>query len=204
MQEKLVELIKRMTVREDVKNSEDSISWHAHREAEKLVDEAMAEELREFLNQKPKKEQRQAAYFIIGKIGKNRQSAECAVCLIKHASIETDKHALNSLLTLMGDLPKPQHLDIGPIFTLLKDKRWLVRHAAINSLKHCQNSEAEDALLAILETTTDPYDIICCHSTLNNIGTLKALPALTLNLKSRKQDVKSSAELAIKAITSRL
>ena len=55
-------------------------------------------------------------------------------------------------------------------------------------------------MLEILATTSDPYDVIYCHATLNQIGTRKALPALTQNLKSRKRDVKVSAQAAIEAI----
>jgi hypothetical protein len=63
--------------------------------------------------------------------------------------------------------------------------------------------EAEDKLLEILATTSDPNDIIYCHSTLNQIGTRKALPALTQNMRSRKRDVKISAQAAIEAIEAR-
>jgi hypothetical protein len=58
-------------------------------------------------------------------------------------------------------------------------------------------------LLEILATTSNPYDVIYCHATLNQIGTRKALPALTQNLKSRKRDVKVSAQAAIEAIKAR-
>jgi len=78
-----------------------------------------------------------------------------------------------------------------------------VRHSAIQSLKRCTSAEAEDRLLEILATTSDPYDVIYCHATLNQIGTHKALPALTQNLKSRKRDVKISAQAAIEAIKAR-
>ena len=91
----LVELIERMTLSELNVSSDDSISWHAHREAEKLNDLSMVEKLDATLAQKPKKHQRAAAYFIIGKIGKNCRSAECASRLIAYASAEQDKYALS-------------------------------------------------------------------------------------------------------------
>ncbi|OXJ14530.1 hypothetical protein CFB39_25705 [Burkholderia sp. AU6039] len=203
MRQALLELIQRMTDRQDFVSSDDSISWQAHREAELLGDMSLVDELDVFLGQKPKKEQRSAAYFIIGKIGKNCLSGECAVRLIEYSSREPDKYALASLLDRLADIPKPGGVDVRPLFPLLKDKRWLVRHSAIRSLNGCANPQAEDELLEILATTSDPYDVIYCQSTLNRIGTCKALPAITQNLKSRKRDVKISAQAAIEAIQAR-
>jgi len=68
MRPELLELIQRMTVHQDVVSSGDSISWQAHREAEMLADMPLVDELDAYLGQRPKKEQRSAAYFIIGKI----------------------------------------------------------------------------------------------------------------------------------------
>ena len=203
MRPELLELIQRMTVHQDVVSSSDSISWQAHREAEMLADMPLVDELDAYLGQRPKKEQRSAAYFIIGKIGKNCLSGECASRLIEYSSKEPDKYALASLLERLADIPKPESVDVRPLFPLLKDKRWLVRHSAIQSLKRCTSAEAEARLLEILATTSDPYDVIYCHATLNQIGTHKALPALTQNLKSRKRDVKVSAQAAIEAIKAR-
>lgn len=203
MRQELVDLIQRMTVRENVVNSDDSISWQAHREAELLDDKTLVDELDAYLDQKPKKEQRSAVYFIIGKIGRNCLSEECASRQIGYSSQERDKYALAGLLDGLADIPKPESVDVRPLLPHLEDKRWRVRHSAIKSLKRCQNSYAEDKLLEILATTSDPCDAIYCHATLNQIGTHKALPALAQNLKSRKRDVKASAQAAIEAIEAR-
>lgn len=203
MRQELVELIQRMTVRQNAVSSDDSISWHAHREAELLFDKTLVDELDAYLDQKPKKQERSAAYFIIGKIGKNCLSGECASRLIEYSSKETDKYALASLLERLADIPKPESVDVRPLFPLLKDKRWLVRYSAIQSLKRCTSAEAENKLLEILATTSDPYDAIYCHATLTQIGTRKSLPALAQNLTSRTRDVKISAQAPIKAIEAR-
>jgi HEAT repeat protein len=189
-----------MTVREKIVNSDDSLSWHAHREAERFDDKSMVDELDVYLNQKPTKDQRSAAYFIIGKIAKNCLSLECASRLITYSAKEKDKYALANLLERLAEIPKPESVDIEPLFSLLQDSRWLVRHAAIRSLRGCNSSEAEVKLLEVLANTSDPYDAIYCHSTLGEIGTCKSLSALALGLKSRKRDVKDSAQAAIAAI----
>lgn len=51
--------------------------------------------------------------------------------------------------------------------------------------------------------TDDPYDMTYCHATLSEIGTAKALPFIQENLKSRKRDVKMSAQFVINAINVR-
>ena len=200
MRHDLLNLIDRMTADEKAVSSSDSIPWHAHREAERLDDESLLGELGEYLTKRHSKDKRMAAYFIIGKIGKNCRSPDCASLLIAYTFEEKDKYALGSLLQQLAGLPKPESIDIGPLFLLLKDERRLVRHAAINSLQGCESAEAEDKLLDVLASTTDHFDAVYCHAVLNRIGTPKSLPALALNAESRKRDVKESARAAVAAI----
>lgn len=105
--------------------------------------------------------------------------------------------------TALGQLSKPSDLDLTPVYALLEDERWLVRHSAIQSLKSTNSPEVEDVLLHILETTTDPYDLVYYQATLNEIGSARAIPFIAKNLKFRKRDVKDSAQFAIEAIQAR-
>jgi len=200
----LIDLLERLSMPEPGVSSADSISWHAHREAEQLRDLALVVDLDEFLSSNPPARKRTAACCIVGAIGKNCGSAECVSMLIKYASNEKDKYALGGLLDRLAEIPKPKHIDLEPLFALLEDKRWLVRHAAIRSLMNVSSPEPEVQLLALLGSTTDPHDLICCHATLNRIGTAKSLTSLRSNLKSRKRDVKLSAAVAIDAIEARI
>ena len=199
----LNDLVKRMTLREDVSSSDQSTSWHAHREAERLVDTSLIDELEGFVELATSKEERKAAYFVLGAIGQNTANVRCAEILVRRASVESDKYVLSVLLDGIAKLAKPEGLSLAPVFSLLHDKRWLVRHAAIQALKHSVLASAEDEVLAILATTTDPYDKAYCHATLGNIGTRQSLPLLAQSLTSRKRDVKSSAEAAMAAIQRR-
>lgn len=204
MRQYLTELVSRICTVEKLADSADSVSWHACREAEGLTDTTMVPELLEFLNSNPSKYQREAAYFIIGKLGKNLQNPNCASSLLSFIPTEKDKYALASLLDRLADIQKPIHLDLRPIYQLLTDKRWLVRHSAIQALKNTASPEAEDQILSVLAISADPNDLIYCHATLNRIGTEKSLPQLQEGLKSRKRDVKLSAQAAIDAIQKRL
>lgn len=200
----LMDLLERLSMPEPGVSSADSISWHAHREAEQLRDLALVANLDEFLASDPPARKRTAAYFIVGAIGKNSGSGECASMLIKYASNEKDKYALHGLLDRLAEIPKPENINLEPLFGLLEDKRWLIRHAAIRSLMNVSSPEPELRLLALLGSTTDPHDLIYCHATLNRIGTAKSLAALRSNLSSRKRDVKLSAAAAIDAIEARI
>lgn len=203
MRTELQDLIERMCLSEPIVDSSQSISWAAHREAEMVTDKSIAAELSTFLTGKTTKEQRKAAYFILGKLGKNTQSHECADALIGFINKEKDKYVLSTMLDVLADIRKPIGIDLSPVYQLLGDSRWLVRHSAIKSLKNSESSGAEAHVLAHLEVTEDPYDIVYCHATLNCIGTELAIPLLQRGLKSRKRDVKSSADQAILAIQHR-
>jgi HEAT repeat protein len=119
------------------------------------------------------------------------------------AKKEKNKYVLATLLDALGHVSKPSDLDLTPVYALLADERWLVRHSAIQSLKRTSSPQVEDMILHVLETTSDPYDLVYCQATLNQIGSVKAIPFIAKNLKSRKRDVKDSARLAIEAIEAR-
>jgi HEAT repeat protein len=204
MPEYILELISRMTVKEDrCLNSSDSLTWHAHREAETLSEPSLVDELAEYVNKERDKRRRRAAYFILGKLGQKARGIDCASILLLRLNSEHDKYVLSSLLDALGWISKPRSLDLEPIYRLLGDDRWLVRHAAVQSLRLTEAPEAEDKLIELLVRTTEPYDMTYCHATLNEIGSAKSLPYLQKNLSSRKRDVKLSAQLAIEAIKSR-
>jgi HEAT repeats len=204
MREPLVDLIAQMTAKEPrCIKSDESVSWHAHREAELLADASMVEDLADYVRHESNKEHRGAAYFILGELGKKVGSAECASILVSHVGTETNKYALAGLLDALGGLRKPRDLDLHPVFQLLHDERWLVRHSAIQALRLSDSPEVEARLLEHLDTTSDPHDMTYCHATLSEIGTAKALPAIERNLKARKRDVKDSAQFAINAINAR-
>jgi HEAT repeat protein len=121
---------------------------------------------------------------------------------VEQVKKEKNKYVLATLLDALGHILKPADLDLTPIYALLFDKKSLVRHAAIKSLKLTNSPTVEDMILNVLKTTSDPYDLVY-RQTLNEIGSAKAIPFIAKNLKSRKRDVKDSARLAIEAIEGR-
>ena len=203
MRSALIDLIARMTVREGNINSDQSVAWHAHREAEALSDASLIGELADYVQRESKQDSRRAAYFILGKLGEKFPTSECAALLVERAKLENNKYVLATLLDALGHSSKPTDLDLTPVYALLTDERWLVRHSAIQSLKRTDSPKVEEMILHVLETTSDPYDLVYCQATLNEIGSAKAIPFIAKNLKSRKRDVKDSAQSAIEAIEAR-
>lgn len=199
----VTELISRMCVEEPRVNSSESISWHAHREAEQLNDTALLEEMAIYLSKKRTKAERSASYFVIGKIGRNTKSIEAYKALISHISTETDKYAISTALRMIADLSLNENEDIRPLISLLNDPRWLVRQSAIEALRSSKALNAELSLIALLQSTTNDADKVYCHSTLSVIGTERSLNAIEESVKSRKRDVKSSAVFALEKIRER-
>ena len=199
----LADLLRRMTLKETVKSSDESISWHAHREAERVASPELLEEIQALSTPRAPKAQRSAAYFVLAAISRNSGDTRCVHVLCGYVEAESDKYVLSQLLISLSTVPKPRDVALEPIFKLLLDERWLVRHAAIQALKDSDSLIAEEKVLAFLESTSDPVDKIYCHSTLNQIGTSHAIPLLLASTKSRKRDVKASAISAIAAIEAR-
>jgi HEAT repeat protein len=199
----VMDLIRRIALKEKVKNSDDSISWHAHREAEKIANPEVLVDLEMIAETSKSKDERKAVYFVLGIVGKNSGDVRFTRALLRYALQEQDKYVLSALLAGLEKTRKPSDVLLEPIFKFLSDERWLVRHAAIQALKNSDSPVAEEKLLALLESTGDQYDKIYCHSTLNQIGTLRSIPAISQSLTSRKRDVKASARTAIAAIATR-
>jgi HEAT repeat protein len=142
MQEYILELIARMTATEDrCLNSDDSVAWHAHREAETLSDSSTVDELAEYVNEERNNKRRGAAYFILGRLGPKVRDIDCASILLLRLSDEQDKYVLSSLLDALSWIRKPRSLDLEPVYRLLSDDRWSVRHSAIQSLRLTETSD---------------------------------------------------------------
>jgi HEAT repeat protein len=203
MRADLRDLLDRMTTKEVVINSEQSTSWKALREAERLNDETLLDELAALIQSSRNTRERKAAYFIVGAIGSNTGTPFSAAILLRGASLEKDKYVLSSVLEALRKASKPNDIPLDPIYHLLDDPRWLVRHAAILALANSDAPVTEERIIAHLFETKDAFDKVYCHVALGSIGTLRSLDAIEANLKSRKRDVKQSAKAAIKAIHAR-
>jgi len=213
----LLELIARINTRgETFTNSTETTSWSAHREAETLDDPGLFPLLREIIEEnegkgKAKREVRDAAYFIYGRLMEKAFSPKDAVFFLGRLEVETDKYVLHSILDRVRDWNMRGHqllagVDVSPILALTVDERWLVRHSAIHALSACPGEESRRACAFYLrqeDEKTYKYEIYYAIIALQTIGTPEEIPLLERFLKSRRPDLKITAQYAIRYIRER-
>ncbi|QTE74287.1 HEAT repeat domain-containing protein [Clostridiales bacterium FE2010] len=208
-EEQLYELIGRMTVREQMVSSDESISWHAHREAEKISDASVFPLLMKIVEdnrQKKQKKIRAAAYFIIGKVLLQTFSREACEFLIRQLETETDRNILSRILHRIKDLKLPADVDISLIIACTKHDKWDVRHSAIYALGASDTAESKEALAYFLNQEDENkynYEITYANAALGRIGTKEDIPLLEKHMNSRKHDMRDSARFAIQRIIDR-
>ena len=184
-------------------DSSKSISWKAFREAEKVDTLDFVPQLIICIDKEKDKKRRDAAYFLLGHIGKNTNDTAALNYLIQRVDKETDKQIITSILDRIGDLKKPSGTNLQPLIRATQNDKWSIRYSAIQSLNNSVDPVAESILIEILDSSDDPFNLIYSNAVLNRIGTLRALPYLEKHLKSRKRDVKDSAKFAIEEILKR-
>jgi len=207
MDKYLIDLIARMLDKSDKImetgfSSSDTISWKALREAEEVNDEALIPQLILFIDTEKDKKKRDKVYFL-DHIAKNTGNPEGLDYLISCVNQETDKYIISSLLDRIADIHKPVGTDLQPLIQATKSDKWLIRHSAILSLNNSSDGLAETVLIDIITNSDESIDSTYANATLGDVGTARAIPFLEKNLRSRKKDVKGSAEYAIEEIKRR-
>lgn len=214
----LLELISRINIKEDkFINSSESTRWKAYREAETIEDSKLFPLLREFILEndgkgKEKRENRNAAYFIYGRLLEKCFRAEDCAFYIQRLETETDKYVLSSILDRIWDWQRkvgiqlPPGTDISAILALSRDERWLVRHSALRALSACPGRESREALAFYLHQEDEKaykYEIYYANIALQKIGEPEDIPLLERFLKSHRPDLRTTAQYAIQCIRER-
>lgn len=208
-EEQLYDLISRMTIKEKVLSSDESVSWHAHREAEKITDESLFPVLMKIVDdnrQKKNKDIRNAAYFIIGVMLRNSFNKEACSFLIQQLRTETDKYVIESILDRLAAVSIPEEIDISLIIECSKNDKWQIRQSALNALGSSSTKESKEALSYYLNQEDEKkyeYEIVYSNASLGKIGTKKDIPLLQKHASSRKRDIRESAKFAIDSINNR-
>ena len=206
-EEQLNGLIEEMTfVDAPNTDSKDSISWHAHREAEKLSDESLYPILIKIIEdnpQKKKKDIRDAAYFILGKLLHNKFNKDACVFYIHRLAEETDKYVISSMLDRLIDVSIPEDVDISNIIECSKSDKWLIRHSALQALGSSSTPDSREALRYYINQDDEKkydYEIVYANASMGKIGTKEDIPFLQKHIDSRKRDIRLSASAAIEKI----
>lgn len=140
-------------------------------------------------------EQKQHLYFMIGTIGVNSGDVRAGMLLLEKLEQETKPSLLESILE---ELAKQQCIpDTERIVKYIDDSRSSVREAAIQTLRACRDETAEDALIRLIMTSNNSFDIMNANFVLATIGTERAVPYLTPLLNHSRGDVRHSALAAL-------
>ena len=217
-QVELLDLIARInTGDEHIADSRESTSWKALRETEELTDPGLFPPLQGIItaNEGRKKEQREirsAAYFIYGRLMEKAYLPEAVPFYIQRLTVESDKYVLSSLLDRVSDwgrknLLLPAELDLSPVLALTVEERRSVRHDAVRALSACPGEASRKACAYYLEQKDEKayqYEIYYANIAFQTIGEPPDIPLLERFLKSRRPDLKLTAQYAIQYIRERV
>ena len=216
--DRLLELIAKInTTDEHFSVSTKTTSWKAYREAETLTDPELFPLLQEIIEEhdskkKDDREIRRAAYFIFGRLMQVSFKEDACAFFLHRLNTETNKDILEAMLDRVHDWWQlsgktiPAGLDISGILTLAKDSRASVRQRAIYALVACPGEESRDILRYYLLQDNEKaykYEIYYANIAMQDIGEPEDVPLLERFLKSRRPDIKLTAQYAIQYIQER-
>ncbi len=213
----VMDLITRINTREeDFTVSTETTSWKALREAETLDDPGLFPVLREIVadnegKAREKRVIRSATYFIYGRLMERAFSPSEAPFFLGRLTVETDKYVLSSILDRVSDWGRrgfllPSGMDFSPVLALTVDERRSVRHDAIRALSACPGEESRRPCAFYLQQEDErayQYEIYYANIALQTIGEPEDIPLLERFLKSRRPDLKLTAQYAIQYIRER-
>lgn len=206
-EDKLYDLIARMTIKEQLTSSEESVSWNAYREAERISDETVYPILKKIIEENHKnKAVRKAAYVIIGYSLRNIFNKEACIFLIQRLDEETDKYVVACILDKLARIHIPEDIDMSLVIKCSQNDKWLIRHSALNALGSSSTHANREALLFFINQEDEKkyeYEIIYANASLGSIGSKEDITFLEKHVKSRKRDIRDSARFAIDRIKER-
>lgn len=175
--------------------SEGAPAWNATRKAEKLDHIALIPILCNLLEKAKKETLKQDIYFVLGNIGVNTGDPRVVHILLKRLEAEKNKYTLDSILSQLAK--QKEVSNCAPILQFIDDPRWLVRHSAFQALSKCKCSAAEEALIQVITTSQDEYDLFYAIGSLCDLGATRSVPYLLPLMKHPKGEVRRSALSAL-------
>ena len=208
-EEYLLDLIERMNSARPAKPPKQSISWHAHREAEKLANPAFYPLLDAIITSADEEANegiRKRAYTIMGRLLKNCFEKPYVDFLLQRLLVETDRDIQVAIMDALSDIEVTDDLDASSLIAFANHPAWQLRFAALCALGSFSSHESKTALYDFLERDRKRFkdEIIYAIASLGRIGTADDIPALEKFLEVRIQDMKIAAEFAISRIKERV
>lgn len=206
-EDKIYDLIARMTIKEHSTSSKESVSWNAYREAERISDETVYPILMRIIEENHKnKAVREAAYIIMGYSLRNIFNKEACIFLIQKLDEETYMQGVTSILESLACIHIPEDIDMSLVIKCSQNDKWQIRHSALSALGSSATHANRDALLYFINQEDEKkyeYEIIYANASLGKIGLKEDIPFLEKHIKSRKKNISDSALFAIDRIKER-
>lgn len=182
--------------------NEGSPSDTAYEKVRHFRDANMLPRLNVLLDKVKQAEQKQHLYFMIGTIGENSGDVRAGMLLLEKLEQETKPSLLESILE---EIAKQRCIhNTERIVKYIDDSRSSVREAAIQALRVCRDEIAEDALIRLITTSNNSFDIMSANFVLATIGTERAISYLIPLLDHPRGDVRHSALAALSELNNGL
>lgn len=157
--------------------SEDSVSWYAYRQSDKLISQENKAELLAFLSDEKYSDLKKYIYCCLASICSNTNDKYLFNFLIDKIQEEDEESIRVSILSRLRNVIKDSGYNIAPIKLLVAEGTANESHAAIKALSNTNDPEVEDILLGEFKiTSTHMKGMIC--GPLSTVGTLKSIPIL--------------------------
>lgn len=184
-------------------SSDDSVSFYAYRQSDKLNSVEDKKELLNLIEDSKFLEYKKYIYCCLSSICSNTNDKYLFNFLITKVQNEEDERTKVSILSRLANVIKDDGYNIEPIKTLVKEGTSDESHAAIKALSNSNDPEVEDILLDEFKiTSTHMKELIC--GPLSTIGTLKSIPILKATYKkTRDGGLRIAIEDAIYKIENR-
>lgn len=182
--------------------NEGSSSDTAYEKVRHFRDANMLPRLNTLLDKVKQAEQKQHLYFMIGTIGENSGDVRAGMLLLEKLEQETKPSLLESILE---EIAKQRCIhNTERIVKYIDDSRSSVREAAIQALRVCRDEIAENALIRLITTSNNSFDIMSANFVLATIGTERAISYLIPLLDHSRGDVRHSALAALSELNNGL
>jgi len=183
--------------------SEDSVSWYAYGQSDKLHSDEDKAELLGLLTNEEYANYKKYIFCCLASICSNTNDKELFNFLIDKIQQEDDESTRVSILSRLQDIKKDLGYNIEPIKTLVRDGTEGETRAALRALSNTNDPEVEDIFLNEFKISDRHVKGTICGP-LSTVGTLKSIPILKeAHKKTRDGGLRTLIENAINKIETR-
>lgn len=157
--------------------SEDSVSWYAYGQSDKLHSDEDKTKLLGLLTNEKYSNYKKYIYCCLASICSNTNDKELFNLLIDKVQQENDESTKISILSRLQDVKKDLSYNIEPIKELVRDGTEGETRAALRALSNTNDPEVEDIFLNEFKISDRHLKGTICGP-LSTVGTLKSIPIL--------------------------